>query len=373
MKKKTIFTLSVVLLTMSVVLLFVSCSTEKKLKIGCISPFSGNGAVYGEALKEGFQIALADFMKKNPTLASKIEIIYEDDQLESKAAVSAIKKLINIDKVQVIIGAFTSNSTLAIAPIAEESKIVLLSPTATNYKIKNAGDYVFRVCPSDDLQGKIQAEYAKNILNVKTASILFMNTDYGAGLKESFKETFEQLGGKILSSEGFPMDESEFRTQLIKIKELNPEIIFLPSNWKEAANAVNQAKQLNINIQILCTDGTYDSNFLELTKGSSEGLKITTMSWGEGQYKEESDIFKRKFLERYNKEPGVYSALCYDALMIVLNVLNNYKNNANDIKEGLYKTELVGTTGLTKFDSYGEVNKDFNIYTVIDNKFVIIE
>ncbi len=345
------------------------CAKKEEIKIGVISPFSGSGAVYGEALKQGFEIALDDIKSSNPVLYSNLKLIYEDDQLNSGIATNAINKLINVDHVPIIIGAFTSNTTLAIAPIAEKNKVVLLTPTATNYKIKFAGDYIFRVCPSDDQQGKVLAEYAIQKLKAKTACILYMNTDYGFGLQESFATIFKKLGGKILYNEGFPQNNTDFRTMIIKIKKLSPDVIYLPSNWQEAANAVNQMKELGLNKQILCTDGTFEPKFLEQTKGSSEGIIITTMAWGVGEEKEIADSFKKKFEKKFKKTPGSYSALCYDALMVVSKVLEKDARTSEEIKNALNHIDYLGATGENRFDKYGEVSKIFQLYTIKNNHF----
>jgi len=349
--------------------LILNCQKKQEWKIGCISPFTGDGAVYGQALKRGFEIFLEELKSKEPDVYKKIKIIYEDDKLDAKEGVNVINKLINVDKVQVIIGAFTSNVTLAIAPIAEKNKVVLLTPTATNYKIKDAGDYIFRVTPSDALQGKVMADFSFNVLKKKTASILFMNTDYGVGLKDVFQEQFSKIGGKILSVEGFEMGASDMRTQIQKIKSYNPEVVFLPSNYVEASNVLKQAKELGIRSLLIGTDGIFDQNFLKITKGAANGMYISTMAWGTGKYKVQADQFRTKFREKYNEEPGVYSALCYDALAVVIQALENCKYKGTSIKDQLYKTEFMGATGQNRFDSFGEVEKEFDIYQVKDNKF----
>lgn len=363
-------TLKLLMITIGLIIVF-SCSSNEKIKVGVISPFSGDGAIYGQHLKNGFTIALEKLEKENQDFISKLELIYEDDELDSKKAVNAFNKLINVDKVNVVIGAFTSNTTLAIAPLAEKNKILLVTPTATNYKIKNAGDYIYRVCPSDAQQGSLLASYAIDSLSAKTVSILYMNTDYGAGLKETFENTFNALGGEVLSSDGFPQNATRFQSELTKIRKLSPDIIFMPSNWSEAANAVNQVKELNITTQILCTDGTFEEDFLNLTKGASEGILITSFEWGVGKSILPADEFKNAFKEKFNEEPGGYAALCYDALLVVSEALmkSDYEN-VKSIKESLDKVKLLGATGSNNFDEFGEVNKDFSIYRVVNNKFV---
>jgi len=350
-----------------------SCTNTDEIRIGVISPFSGDGAVYGESLKRGVSVALEEIAVKHPELGNRIKLIYEDDQLNSTYAANAINKLIKIDKVQVIIGAFTSNTTLAIAPIAEKNKVVLITPTATNYKIRNAGDYIFRVCPSDDQQGEILAKYAIDNLSAKTASILYMNTDYGFGLKEAFSEIFTDLGGSIILEDGFEQNETDFRTVATKIKSANPDVLFMPSNWQEATNAVNQIHAIGYTPQIICTDGTFEPKFIELTNGNSEGIILSTMAWGVGESKKLAEVFKNQYKNKYNEDPGSYAALCYDAMKVVGKVLEGGARSSDEVREALYDLDYLGATGHNKFDSSGEVNKSFDLYVISHNKFTLIE
>jgi len=366
--KKTLIVF--IILTVITTIYCLNCENKETWKIGCISPFTGNGAVYGQALKRGFNVYLDELEVEEPHVYKKIEIIYEDDKLDAREGVNALNKLINVNNVQVIIGAFTSNVTLAIAPIAEKSRVVLLTPTATNYKIKDAGAFIFRITPSDALQGKIMADFALNALRRKSAAILFMNTDYGVGLQEVFQEHFVKNGGTIVSVESFELGATDMRTQLQKLKSARPDVIFLPSNYVEASNVIIQAKELGIGIPFLGTDGIFDQKFLEITKEAAEGMYISTMAWGTAKYQEQADQFRAKFREKYNEEPGVYSALCYDALAVIVQALKNCSYDGTSIKSQLYKIQLVGATGLNKFDELGEVEKEFDVYQVKNYQFV---
>jgi branched-chain amino acid transport system substrate-binding protein len=355
------------------ILFYLSCSKTTSYRIGVMSPFSGNGAVYGEALRQGVELALDKIKSENPYLYNQLELIYEDDKLESTTGINAAQKLIEVDRVKLILGPFTSNVTLAVAPIAEKNRVILISPTATNYKIKDAGEYIFRICPSDALQGKIWAKYAINKINARTVCTLYMNTDYGFGLKEVFESEFKNLGGKILLTEGFDQSTTDFRTRIEKIRALNPDIIFFPSNWNEAGQFFKQMKELRFNKQVLLTDGTYDQQFLELAGNSADHALITTQTWGSGKAKDDADEFKKKFKEKYDKEPGAFNALPYDAMMLISKVLEKTGYDTDKIKNELYKIEYQGITGLTKFNSYGEVEKAYSLFIVKDKQFQLKE
>ncbi len=376
-KKSIIIDVIIIFLCISAFLVYNKLKQKSnkngdKIRIGCISPFSGNGAVYGEQLKRGFQIALDELAEEDNLFYKRIKIIYEDDKLDSRVGVSAIQKLIEIDKIHIIIGPFTSNVALAIAPIAEEKKKIMVIPTATNYKIKDAGDYIFRICPSDDIQGKFLADYAINILNKEDVSILYMNTDYGVGLKNSFSDEFKSQGGKVVVSEAFEMGAVNFQLQLTKVKASDVSLIFFPSNYKEAAVIIRQAKELNISAQFMGTDGTFEPKFLELTRGASEGMLITTMAFNSDSTIVED--FRIKYKEKFKIEPSAYSALCYDALKVIIKCLKESNSlDSTYLKAFLNNISYNGVTGVTMFDNKGEVNKKFSIYEVKNGKFIMIK
>lgn len=148
-----------------VTLLFLpACSKKqpetKELKIGCITILTGEVATYGRETKQGLDLAIDEANKSGILGGKKIKVIYEDDQIDPRIGTQAINKLITIDKVPIIIGAFSSRVTLAIAPIAERNKTVLLSASATADSIKDAGDYIFRIVPANKIQGAAAANFA---------------------------------------------------------------------------------------------------------------------------------------------------------------------------------------------------------------------
>lgn len=342
-----------------------------QIRIGCLSPFSGNGAVYGESLKRGFEIALEELRNENPDFYRRISVIYEDDELNSVKGVSAIKKLIDADDVKMVVGPFTSDVALAVAPITESRRIILLIPTATNYKLRNAGTYVFRVCPSDDIQGRVLADFATGKLNYKKVGIIYMNTDYGVGLKESFSKEFSANGGLVAVEEAFDKDCTDARTQLVKIKDAGVPLVFMPSNYREAAVVVRQAKEMAITAQFLATDGTFEPNFLKLVSQAAEGMIVTTMAWDPS--KGIAAQFSKKFEQRFGEKPGAYSALCYDALKVALKALEVKTLTGQELVKVMQNTSYGGATGETVFDQDGEVDKDFSIYKVSGGQFVLVE
>jgi branched-chain amino acid transport system substrate-binding protein len=172
---------------------------ENEIRIGAILPLTGDAAEWGSNTKNGIDLAVDNINSGGGINGRKIKILYEDTQGMPQNGVAAIQKLINVEKLPTVIDDSMSSVTLAMAPIAENNKVVLLSVGATAPKISEAGKYIFRIWNSDDLEGKVSARFVYDDLKLKNAAILYINNDYGTGLDSVFKKAFEELGGKITS------------------------------------------------------------------------------------------------------------------------------------------------------------------------------
>lgn len=351
----------------------MNCSKSNTIKIGIIGPFSGEGATYGMSMKRGIDLAIKETNESGGVLGKTLVGIYEDDKLTPKDGINAITKLINYDKVQAIIGSAASRVTLAIAPFAEKSKVVLISPISTADTIKYSGDYIFRNVPPNNQQGITAACFVYNDLNLKNSYVLFKNDDYGLSLAESFIDEFRKIDGEVIGSESYMIGTSNFRNQLNKIRRLNPDIVFFPGNYEESGIILKQARELNIQSVFVGGDGSYSPELIRIAGKAAEGTYYTIMS-----LPQDTSSNYLKFLDKYQKEynekPDVYSVYSYDAANVIFESIkkgNNYLGKS--IKDTLYEIEYYGITGKITFDKYGEVLKNYSIYTVRNGSFVCIK
>jgi len=370
MKKLLIGFVIIVVMALAIVLIVTQTrKEEKEIKIGVILPLTGSNAVDGEAAKQSidlaFELKRAEFIKKGITL----RFIYEDDKMIPNEGVNAATKIIKIDKVIAIIGPFGSSVLFAVAPVAEQNRVVLISGSATNPKIKEAGDYIFRDVPPDDYQGKALSKFAYEVLKVKKAAILYMNNDYGVGLKNVVEREFPQLGGQIIYSEAFNPGETDFRSHLQKLRKTNPECAFLPSHHTEGALILRQAREIGIKIPFLGGDGIFRPELIDIASNAANNTYISSMSWRPDSDDPLVKEFVVKFKEKYVKEPNVFSAYYFDATNIILDAILNGAKTSDEIKSYLYQNEFMGVTGKTKFDRYGEVEKPIDIFKIENKKF----
>ena len=232
MKKSSLL----ILITLGILL--VGCQKET-LKIGYIGPLTGDVAAVGQGHQKVLQMAVEELNSQG----QNIEVIFEDGKCDGKEAVSAINKLINVDGVKYVIGGQCSSETLGAAPIAEQNKVVMISPLSSNPAVTDAGDYIFRVYPSDNYQGKFAAKYMKEELGVSEVATLSCLDDWCKGLKDVFVSEFESLGGNVIEIQEFEKGSSDLKTQLTKIKRKNPEMIFMAGFTESAITAFKQSKE----------------------------------------------------------------------------------------------------------------------------------
>jgi len=360
------------LLAVVLILFVVGCGKKQpeSYTIGVITPLTGEGATYGDATKKGADLAVEEINRAGGVNNKPIRLVYEDDQMNPSTATSAIQKLVSVDKVPVILGAFGSSITLAIAPIAEKSKVVLFSASSTADAIKDAGDYIFRNVPPNSAQGKSAAEFVVRKLNVRTAAILLMNNDYGLSLSKSFEARFTELGGKVLTIEQYNPGDKDFRAPLSKIKGGNPDVIFYPGHYTESSIILRQAKELGIKSAFVGGDGSYSPELIKNAGNAAEGTYYTLMAIGYGVADDDIAKFNEAFRKKYKQDPDVYAAYAFDAIKIIASAIKNGGYTSEGIKNALYQTkDFKGVTGLTSFDKNGEVDKPFYVYVVKKGNF----
>jgi branched-chain amino acid transport system substrate-binding protein len=374
MTKKQIIIGVVIVLVLAAIagaLIYMPPAGPEEIKIGAILPLTGEAAKYGEDAKLGIDFAVEEINAAGGINGKKIQVVYEDSQAAPSQGVAAIQKLITVDKVPVIIGAMASSVTLAIAPIAEENKVVLLSPASSAAKITEAGDYIFRNEFSDAYGGKVQAESTWDELGIRDVAILYVNNDYGVGVADTFEETFESLGGNITAIESFEQGATDFRTQLTKIKDSYPDAIVV-FGYNEVILILKQAKELGIETQILCNPMFEDPEILEKLGDLAEGVIYVYYGGFDPKSEEEQiKVFVSSFSEKYGREPGYYSALSYDAMKIISLAIEKGAFKSEGIKSALYAIkDYPGLTGTTTFDENGDVIKPVTLKTVRNGEFV---
>ncbi len=363
------------LMTFLIAVVILGCGTgsDNVIKIGALLPLTGDAAQYGQFAKNGIELAVTEANRAGGINGSTIQIVYEDTQADPTTGVAAARKLLSFDEVNCVIGGLASSVTLAIAPIMNERKVVLLSPASSAPRITDAGDYIFRNCASDDFEGKVLAEYAFGTLAFEEIAILSINNDYGLGIRSVFKETFESLGGKVIFDESFEQGETDYRSLLGKVKATNPKGIVIVGH-KELAQLLRQAKETSTQAQFLSTVMIEDPQIIELSGGAAEGVVYSARTYNPEEGSGPTGDFVKDFSATYGSVPDIFAALGYDAAMLLVRALKGGAVSADDIKQVLYSTEdYGGAAGTISFDENGDVVQPAVMKTITGGQFELLE
>lgn len=338
------------------------------VKIGVIGPLVGDEAAYGADVTAAVSLAVDEINNAGGVNGRQLVAIFENGGCNGKDATTAATKLIDVDKVQVIVGGYCSSETLAAAPLAEAAKVALISPASSNPSISQAGDYVFRATPSDAGQGTaIAAEMIKRGHH-KIAAII-ANTDYTLGLAGAFKENFEKLGGVITVWELYDKDSKDFRTQVAKARASKPDAIYIVGYPTDGALIVKQIKQLRIELPLYGDETLGGADVIESAgKDNIEGLVYATPKF-DPAWKRASE-----FLPRAQQKRGaeltlpVFAADAYDIVYLIAEALKQHPEQEPTgqlVKDYLYTVkEYEGAGGRLTIDENGDAVKEFQIMVI---------
>ncbi len=293
-----------------------SSKSGDTIKIGANLELSGGTASFGQSAADGLKLAI-DEINKEGIDGKKLEIVKVDNKSDAAEATSGSIKLVSQDKVVAVVGSATSTNTLAQVQVAQDNKVPLLTPTATNPDITNkAGklnDYVFRTCFIDPFQGTVAANFASDEIGAKTAAIYVDSaSDYSKGLAAAFKEAFTAKGGKIVAEEAYVTKDTDFRSTLTRIKSAKPEFVFLPGYYEEVGLILKQAREDGIDLPFMGGDGWDSPKVVEIA--GAEALKNTYITNHYSPEDEDAKIqdFVAAFKKEYDKTPDAFAALGYD-------------------------------------------------------------
>jgi len=372
MKKKTAIVLAA--LTAVVVIaaiVFVTIEKEpEEIKVGAILPLTGDLAVYGEYIQKGIDLAAEETNNKGGIDGANITVLYKDDEGKKDKTVSAMNELIKM-KVPVVIGAVASANTLAICPIAEEKKVVLISPASTSPKLSDYKNYVFRTVPSDEYQGRALADVVSGLKpEGAKAAVMYVDNDYGTGLKEEFVKSYREEGGDILAIEAFKEGDTDFKALLTGLKEKKPEAIVLIGYVKEGAIIVKQAKEVGLKATWVGSDGIKSDAFIEQAGEAAEGIMaLYPISMV-------AEPVTENFVKLYQAKYGAGHidsdvAYGYDTMKVVAEAIEKGGYNAKGIRDALRQIRHHGVCGPKIFDENGDVPPAYDLWKVENSEWVL--
>jgi branched-chain amino acid transport system substrate-binding protein len=349
---------------------------EDVIKIGVFEPLSGAYVTGGTLELEGIHFAQSFF----PTVelgekTYRIELVVADNQSDNRESAQAVSRLIEQEKVSLILGSWSSSLSMAGGEVAKNAGVPVIGLNCTNPQVTLGNDYYFRVCFVDTHLGTVMAAYAYRNRNARTAVILQeARSDYSQGLTQYFTDHFTGLAQDdqaILSVLSYEAGDRDFSAQIDAVAALNPDVVFVPGNYTESALIIRQARERGLQVAFIGGDAWETPEFLELGGETVEGAVFPSSYASEFVVSPEARFFVRHYRDQNRREPMAATAMGYDGYLLALDALRRAgSTDPRRIRDALADTrDFSGVAGTITLDANGDADKRVFVKTVKKGSF----
>jgi len=330
-------------------------------KIGVVTSLTGSNAAFGQAHKNGYTIALQEINAKGGVLGKQLELDYYDDQSRPDQAVQGVSKLVDQDRVPVVLGAYSSESTRAIVPVVTQKQVPLIIPTAVADNVMESGSpWVFRICAGSGSFAAATLDFLKNNGDPKALAIVYENTNFGQANNKSMTDAAKAAGLNLVDTEAYQASSPDYKSLLQRVKGKNPEVIYFASYLLDAGTLMRQSEQLNLNPKYYTSAGTgfAAAEFPTQDKGAGKYAEYTfsVSQWLPSAKWKGSADFDQKFFTLAGSHPAYHAMEAYAALLVAAAAIDNAKSDqAAAIRDAIKQVNLLETPfGPVKFDPRGQ-------------------
>jgi branched-chain amino acid transport system substrate-binding protein len=348
-------------LLISVLALLTACKAQRvsesdpdaPIVIGAFLSLTGPMATFGQTSERGARMAIDELNRSGGAHGRKLALEVLDDQGKADEAGNTVARLIDVNGAIAVMGEVASTLSLVGGRIAQRRSIPMVSPSSTNPKVTQVGDYIFRVCFLDPFQGFVMAKFARQNLKVQRVAVFRdVRNDYSIGLAESFRKAFTRMGGQIVADESYGAGDTEFSAQLTKIKGQEPEALYVPGYYTDVGAIARQARRLGITAPMMGGDGWESSELRSI------GGKDIVGSYYSNHFAHDNPTpTAKRFIEgykaRYNEPPSALASLGYDATLLIGDALRRAKSvTPEDLRDALASTKAFpAVTGSLTLDA----------------------
>src|SRR5215813_9863403 len=340
--------------------LSLPAACQNTIKIGVILPITGSQAAFGEALKNGYAIAVDEINAKGGLLGKKVELDIYDDQSKPEQAVMGVSKLVDQDHVTIVLGSFSSESTKAIVPAVTQRKVPLIIPAANADNVMDSkSPWVFRVCAGAADYARATLAFLKDNGAPKTIAIVYENTNFGQAGMNAMSAAANAAGMKLVAVEPYEAKSPDYRAVLQRVKQAKPEVIYFCSYLLDATTLMRQSQEIDLNPSYYTSAGTgFATVEFPTAKGAGKNAEyvfsvsqwLPTVPW------KGSREFDAEYFKRYNSHPTHHGMFAYAALQVAAHAINDAKSmDSARIRDAIRNLNLSMTPfGPIKFDANGQ-------------------
>ena len=343
------------LLTLTSLLLSFACNNTgggDKVRVGVFMSMTGSTANFGISSTNGIKMAADEVNAAGGINGKQIELLVQDDRSDASEAATIVTKFVTQDQVHAILGEVASSRSIAAAPIAQNAKIPMLTPSSTNPEVTRKGNFIFRSCFIDPVQGAAIAQFAARTLGAKRAAIMVdRKNDYSTGLEKVISATFTKMGGQMVGTQSYQEGDQDFNAQLTDLKGKNPEVIFVPGYYNDVGLIAKQARDKGITVPLVGGDG-WDSAQLYAIGGTALNGSFFTNHYSPYDTDPKVQKFVNDYKARYGTIPDALAATAYDAAKIMFDAIKRATSlDGTAIRDALAATkDYPGVTGNVTFN-----------------------
>jgi branched-chain amino acid transport system substrate-binding protein len=340
--------------------------------IGVYEPMTGGQAAGGQMTMDGVNLA---YKEQGTVLGVPIRLVLVDNRSDKAEAATAMTRLIEQEHAIAVIGSYGSSNSMAGGEVAEKAGIPVMGCSPTNPLVTQGKDYYFRACFIDPFQGKVMAKYAVETLGVQRVAIIQdVAQDYSVGLANFFRQSFIELTGDaagIVAFTSYQSGDQDFTAQLGSVLAENPDAIYAPGYFGDAALMIKQARELGYTGPFLGGDAWEAPELIDIGGASVEGVLLSSHYHPDAELSPASKPFVAAFEAEYGEKPSAFAALGYDAYMLVIDAIERAGSfEPQAIRDAIAATQgYAGVTGNITIDETGDAVKDAVILTVENGEF----
>ena len=343
---------------------------QEPVYVGLMAPMTGDYAEYGMFFKEGMGLAIDEINKAGGIRGRTVEMVVGDSRADPKEAVLVAQKFTSNPKIIAVIGDFTSSCAMAAAPVYESAKVIQISPSSSHPEFTKLGKFMFRNTPTQEFEAPFLARWAVKDLGKKRVATIYIKNDWGISTNKYFVETAKSLGATVVAEEAFLPADKDFTAILTKIKNQNPELLYLGAMYAETALITTQMKKMHFAPIMMGCTAIFSPKLIELAGDAVEGILANALFFP-GFDRPEVKKFSTAFKEKYNKEPNNFAALAYDSMNILANAMKVAGFDKEKMRDVIASTKnFPGATGAASFVG-GDVVKEYGKIMVKGGKWVV--